>query len=275
MKVSKPGIYSIRNKVNNKVYIGSAIDIQRRFGEHLRMLHRNDHENDHLQKSWNKYGEDNFTFNVERICEDVELVKFEQEAIDEYKNEIGWDNMYNINPNATSCLGRKHTEESLKKMSRQQSGESNGFYGKKHTEESIVKMRESKKGSIPWNTGRVHSEETRKKISDALKGKQSWIKGLTKETDERVRKYADKIRGVPYKEGREHPKGMLGKHHNQEAKDKISDRHKGIPLTVEHKKKVSEALKGRKFSDEHKLNMSKSQGKVYLKRERDALGHFK
>ena len=34
------------------------------------------------------------------------------------------------------------------------------------------------------------SEETRRKLSEAAKGKSPWNKGLTKETDERVAKYA-------------------------------------------------------------------------------------
>lgn len=97
-QVERSGIYSIKNKVNNKVYVGSATNLSRRFGEHMRMFRRNKHENDHLQKSWNKYGEANFIFNIEYFCKETDLVLFEQKFIDEYREKIGWENMYNINP---------------------------------------------------------------------------------------------------------------------------------------------------------------------------------
>ena len=42
----------------------------------------------------------------------------------------------------------------VKKGPADQSGKNNGFHGKKHSEESIKKMSESKKGCTPWNKGR-------------------------------------------------------------------------------------------------------------------------
>lgn len=63
-KNGKPCIYTIKNVVNNKLYIGSAIGHYRRKGQHYYMLRRNIHFNKHLQSSWNKYGESNFTFEI-------------------------------------------------------------------------------------------------------------------------------------------------------------------------------------------------------------------
>lgn len=47
------------------------------------------------------------------------------------------------------------------------------WLGKRHTEESKKKMSNSHREAIPWNKGKtgVYSEETRKKISEAKKGK--------------------------------------------------------------------------------------------------------
>ena len=58
------GIYCIENKINNKKYIGSSVDIEDRFRHHKSSLRNNRHFNKHLQASWDKYGEDNFEFYI-------------------------------------------------------------------------------------------------------------------------------------------------------------------------------------------------------------------
>jgi len=259
MKCERPGIYTIINNINNKVYIGSTKNLAQRFNEHLRGLKGKYHDNDHLQKNWNKYGENNFSFETLRYCEKDDLAKYEQKYIDEYREKIGWRNMFNANPNAISSVERKHTKESLAKMRRQQKGEGNGFYGKKHTEESIQKMKEYHKGQTPWNKGIPCTDETKKNISDARKGCAAWNKGLNKETDERIKEYADKQIGIPRWENQEHPKGMLGKAHNEITKKKISDAQRGVPKTDEHNRKNKEAHLGKVFTQEHCDNISLAQ----------------
>jgi len=67
------------------------------------------------------------------------------------------------------------------------SGDKNPFYGKKHTEETKKKMSESHKDCIPWNKGKVNvfSKETRLKMSQNRVGKQkgennpAWKGGVT------------------------------------------------------------------------------------------------
>ena len=54
------GIYKITNLVNGKIYIGSAIRIDRRFKSHLSQLRGNYHINSHLQNAFNEYGIDNY-----------------------------------------------------------------------------------------------------------------------------------------------------------------------------------------------------------------------
>ena len=58
--MSISGIYIIRNLINGNVYIGSAVRIDSRKRQHLHKLRSGKHENGHLQKAWNKYGEDSF-----------------------------------------------------------------------------------------------------------------------------------------------------------------------------------------------------------------------
>lgn len=80
--------------------------------------------------------------------------------------------------------------------------------GYRHTEETKRKLGDARRGmklSEDWRRkigdatrGRKYgarNEETKQKISQANIGKTPWNKGLTAETDERVRQYADTQRG--------------------------------------------------------------------------------
>ena len=58
------GIYILKNKKNNKIYVGQSINLAQREKDHFRKLQHNTHENDHLQKSFNKYGMNNFSFHI-------------------------------------------------------------------------------------------------------------------------------------------------------------------------------------------------------------------
>lgn len=58
------GIYKIINNINKKIYIGSSIDIYSRWHNHSSQLNLKKHINKHLQASWNKYKQNNFSFAI-------------------------------------------------------------------------------------------------------------------------------------------------------------------------------------------------------------------
>lgn len=58
------GIYKITCLGNNQCYIGSSINIQERWSQHLALLRGNRHTSPYLQHSYNKYGEDSLFFEV-------------------------------------------------------------------------------------------------------------------------------------------------------------------------------------------------------------------
>ena len=60
----RPAIYTIRNTVNSKIYIGSTWNLRKRFKTHVDLLRTARHFNKHLQSAWTKYGEDSFAFEV-------------------------------------------------------------------------------------------------------------------------------------------------------------------------------------------------------------------
>ena len=62
--MKKMGIYFIRCIINNKLYIGSAFNIKYRWKRHFNDLKKNKHHSPHLQRAYNKYGENKFETNV-------------------------------------------------------------------------------------------------------------------------------------------------------------------------------------------------------------------
>lgn len=80
------GIYCIENMINCKKYIGSSLDIKDRWRHHKAALRSNRHHSIHLNKSWNKYGEENFSFYIIEECNKHDLIKREQHYIDFYNS---------------------------------------------------------------------------------------------------------------------------------------------------------------------------------------------
>ena len=110
------GIYEIVNLVNGKRYVGSAVDVRRRWGQHRRYLRQGSHANQHLQSSFNKNGEDAFTFRILEECAPAILIEREQAAIDRLRPEL------NICPVAGSTAGRVHSEDTRRKISAKRAG---------------------------------------------------------------------------------------------------------------------------------------------------------
>jgi len=126
----KTGIYKIENKINNKVYIGSATDIKKRWRDHRWYLIHNKHHNSHLQSSWIKYGIESFEFSVILECEIDDLLIKELEQIlihNSFNNKLG----YNVNDPEHTFLNRKHSEETKQLLSQLKLGEKNPMFGKR------------------------------------------------------------------------------------------------------------------------------------------------
>lgn len=123
------GVYQIRNLINNKIYIGSSKNLYNRKCHHFADLKGNRHINTKLQNSFNKYGKENFVFEVIEFTDELNQFIVEQYWIKKL-NTVKYG--YNINPNALN------PPDSRK--------ENNPMYGKKHKLESIFKMSKNRKG---------------------------------------------------------------------------------------------------------------------------------
>lgn len=203
------GVYNITNKINNKIYIGSASDsILDRWSDHRSDLNLNRHANIHLQRAWNKYGEENFKFEILEECSSELCVSREQHYLDtilEAQEYIKGESScflikgYNINPIATSRKGSKMSEESRKRMSNTKKGRIPWNKGKKlgpQPKETILKRANS-------NRGKTRNKETGDKISIALNGRK-WTKS-------RKESYKSRKSRVTSEESKENRKKLIRK----------------------------------------------------------------
>lgn len=163
------GIYQIRNIVNGNIYIGQSVDLYFREKRHFSELRHDRHHSRHLQHAYNKYGADNFVFEVLIYCKPEELTRLEQEIVDRASPA------YNI---CRECVetskGVKRTEESRKKSSNSHRGVPLSEEHRKHIGESgrgrPVSQKTRSKMSVA-NIGKRHSEESRRKMSLSRAGK--------------------------------------------------------------------------------------------------------
>lgn len=65
-------IYIIKNRVNNKVYVGQTKHYDIRKREHINDLKANRHSNVYLQEDFNKYGINNFKFEILENVNDID-----------------------------------------------------------------------------------------------------------------------------------------------------------------------------------------------------------
>ncbi len=108
------------------------------------------------------------------------------------KISITLKSLYECGVIPKTFLGRKHTEETRRKMSEAHadvSGANNPMFGQTHTEETRRKISKSKKGQ-------THTEETRRKMSEAHKGQIAWNKGKKHSLDARKKMSRIRTQGI-------------------------------------------------------------------------------
>lgn len=191
------GIYKIYCIVNNKFYIGSATNIANRWNRHRYDLRANKGTNRNIQASWNKYGEESFTFEiVEEVLDKAKLIEREQHYLDILKPEFNACPLAGNNLGVRFKLKNKRKKEHCLKISlaakeRLKIKENNGMYGKKHRKESIELMKKNR-GAMTGKKnpfyGKKHSATTINKMSLIKKGKRSSRARLSDDQVRRIRK---------------------------------------------------------------------------------------
>lgn len=218
-------IYKIRNVINQKFYVGSAVDTRTRFRQHRRLLRNNTHHCKHLQAAWNKYGEDAFKF---EIVEQVTSREVLETAEDVWLNaHVGKPHCYNWGRSArapwrgtkgsglsplTGTTISQERKDRLREATLEQWKTSDPRTGRKHSEETRQKISTKVQEAVASGRGGcfIPSEETRQKMSDALKGNQN-AKGHVR-TEEHRRRLSAALTGN---------QNWSGKSHSEESKAKM------------------------------------------------------
>lgn len=134
------GIYLIWDALDEKGYVGQAVNIGRRWTFHLWELNAGRHENKEMQKAWDDHS-GAFSFSVLEVCK-VENLN---------EREIYW-----VGELGTFGSGYNRTP--------------GGELAGKRSPETCQRMSYALKGRVSPMKGKHFSEDHRKKISEKLKG---------------------------------------------------------------------------------------------------------
>jgi len=176
------GIYRILNKINGKGYVGKATNLPVRWHGHKHHLRKGNHHSPHLQAAWNKYGKDNFQFEILELVEDkTKLVEREQYWINFY-DAANPAKGYNVLANANESRTSPHSEETRKKIGDGNRGKFVSLETRKKQSEALLGPKHPmyhKKLPKEWHDrvvkaliGRAVSEETKEKLRIINTGKE-------------------------------------------------------------------------------------------------------
>lgn len=156
-------IYIYANKINGKIYVGQTQDLKARDKVHIY-----NKSNSPIDNAIRKYGRNNFDYFT--LITTDNIVSANQKEIfwiSELRRLFGTKMIYNIsNGGEASMRGRKHSEETKKKMSEARSGKNNPNYGKRFP---------GRINSGTFKNGHKVSHNHKGKTWKVIDGKRVWI----------------------------------------------------------------------------------------------------
>ena len=156
------GIYKILNTIDERIYVGSSKNMEKRFKVHKCELNTKKHKNPHLLNFINKYGIDKLSFEVLEYCEKDKL-----EEKENYYFTL-------LSPQFNICKKAYRLPEK-----------------RNFTEEQIKEYAElyNNGRSLRWITGKITSEKTKAKLREtskfALKIKENHLLDIIKRINNR------------------------------------------------------------------------------------------
>lgn len=230
------GIYKITNPTG-KIYVGSAVDIHKRWSYYNRLDCKKQHK---LFNSFLKYGPENHIFEILEECTFENLYPLER-SWGLFFNTLDKEKGLNLALPGYKEVKGLMSEETKLKISIANRGKVRTEKQKQIMSEISKSMSQETKDKISkTQIGRKLSEETKKKISDSTVGK-------TFSQETRIKMSL----------------ASKGKPKSLEAKLKMSTFQKNKVLSEDTKLKMSIAKKGHIVSEETKLKISKTKKEKY------------
>lgn len=158
-----------------------------------------------LQRSWNKYGEENFEFSILEGCPESQLDEKEIMYIQKYNS---MDRQFGYNLDSGGSLNKHMSEESKLKMSDAKKGKYDGVNNPMYGVHLKV------------------SDEKKKLLSKMFSGKNNPMYGVHNKISEETRKKLSKAQSGENN-------GFYGKHHTDEAKRRMSEAKRGKKVSIE------------------------------------------
>jgi group I intron endonuclease len=253
----KPGVYVIKNLINNKIYIGSSVmRVMKRIEHHISMLRANKHKNVHLQNAFNKYGETSFCASIIENTEKHNTLEREQYWI----NQHSFDDLYNINPLASGTPSM--SKETILKRSETMK--------KKYASGEI--QSNFKKGHVPWNKGKSNIDY-------------SYLKGVKKTKSEKVlnklKKQSEQIRDLSprvyvydvnynflgeFRCAKDLEEWSLTEHNNLLIKSRFEKERMGKPLKFLSSGNINKACKTGKFYKGLRFSNQPLYGEIHIEK---------
>jgi group I intron endonuclease len=200
------GIYGLRNKVNNKWYVGQSYDITSRWGAYRRLQCANQPK---LLNALRKHGYDNFEkITLEECIADQSLLGVKEDY---------WIRYYDSVENGYNC----------------RYGGANG----KFSEEAKLHVREACKTRTMPKNWREHLKEAGikrrgRKLGESTKNKMSISQKIRYQSSEKARENIKVMSAA-----------NVGHHHSEETKRKIGAASRGRVITKLQRIKLSKSLK--------------------------------
>ena len=236
---SKAGVYCWTHLDSEKKYVGSSVDLYRRFMQYYNIKYiTRATKSSLICKALLKYGYSSFKLEILEYCDPSLVIEREQYYIDLLKPE------YNILQVAGSLFGYKHTPESLEKMRE---------IALNRSDETKARLREAALGKTY-----KHTEETKIKLRDAILGKKH-----SEETKAKLRVIqSNPLRVFPTGNPKGFPLGNRIKHPVAGFKIEIKDVHTGQILYYD-----SLRVAGKELNTNHvTLSYNLNKGKLFRER---------
>jgi len=218
---SKAGIYKLTCDDNGKIYIGKAVNINRRLNQHKNYKSDN---NGYFPRAVLKYGWDSFKVEILEIVENFNKSEDNINLLEREAYYIKLFDSTNIEIGYNLC---KHSRDTT---------------GIPLSEEHKLKISQS-------NLGRIVSNETRELISLSRIGKSF------------SNKHKENLRlshiGKPISESAR--RSRIGKKHSEKTKEKMRQSKLGRKMSDKTKEKMREINLGKKHSEETKEKMRQAK----------------